>query len=74
MVVSPELVDGLDLTDRVDVVVARDDAMFSSKIIELLGDPEQLSRLGRAGIDAHRRCFSAERIERSLRDASLLCR
>ncbi len=74
VVVSPELVDGLDLTDRVDVVIARDDAMFSSKIIELLGDPEQLSRLGRAGIDAHRRCFSAERIERSLRDASLLCR
>ncbi|MCP4960991.1 MAG: glycosyltransferase [Actinomycetia bacterium] len=74
VVVSPELVDGLDLTDGVDVIVARDDTMFSARVVELLDDSDRRSWLADNGVDAHRRCFSVDRVERSLRDASFLCR
>ena len=38
--------EGLDVTDRRDIVLADDAASFAARVVELLGDPPSRSRLG----------------------------
>lgn len=58
VVASPELVEGLDLTAGVDVVIAADDETLADQIASLIDDGPRRLALAAAGLQAHERQFS----------------
>lgn len=48
VVASPRALEGLDVTDGVEVIVSEDDEAFADAIVSLLGDAQRREALGRA--------------------------
>ena len=69
IVATPLSIDGLDLADNREVLVAQDSQSFADKVVRLLVDPEEIRRLGTNGLACVRSKYSWGAMAKSLESA-----
>ena len=74
VVASPEALEGLDVRDGRECLIASSAAEFASAIVRLLQDPGLARTLARNGRHFFEEYWSREAAERMLRETSVLCR
>lgn len=74
VVATPQLVEGLQLVDGEQLIVANDDTAFAAAILELADDPHRRAALAAAAQVAQAELFSAAAIDEALAKGSVLCR
>jgi len=69
IVATPLSIDGLDLADNREVLLAQDSQSFADKVVRLLVDPEEIRRLGTNGLACVRSKYSWGAKAKSLENA-----
>ena len=69
IVATPLSIDGLDLADNREVLLAQDSQSFADKVVRLLVDPEEIRRLGTNGLACVRSKYSWGAMAKSLENA-----
>jgi glycosyltransferase involved in cell wall biosynthesis len=69
MVVTPLSIDGLDVADEREVLLASDPLAFADKVIRLLTDEQEARRLGTNGLACARRNYSWSAMGKALDEA-----
>jgi glycosyltransferase involved in cell wall biosynthesis len=69
IVATPLSIDGLDLADNREVLLAQDPKSFADKVVLLLTDQEEARRLGRNGLACVRNKYSWSAMAKSLETA-----
>jgi sugar transferase (PEP-CTERM/EpsH1 system associated) len=69
IVATPLSIDGLDLADNREVLLAQDSQSFADKVVRLLVDPEEIRRLGTNGLACVRSKYSWGAMGKSLESA-----
>jgi glycosyltransferase involved in cell wall biosynthesis len=69
MVATPLSIDGLDVADNREVLLAQDPQSFAQKVIRLMADQEEIRRLGTNGLACVRSKYSWSAMGKSLEGA-----
>lgn len=68
-VATPLSIDGLNVVDQKEVLLAGDPQSFADKVVQLLGDEQQIRRLGANGLACVRRNYSWASMGKVLNEA-----